>query len=351
MEGGAPRVRGGKVRSLKAFIVGMLVVAGLVLPLALTGYRRAPDRPLAAGQTLHERRTSRRADSTGRPAPATKPRASAPPHVVLIVEENHGFGQIIGSRSAPFINHLAANGTLLTHYDAITHPSLPNYIALIAGSALGIHRDCRTCQIPGTNLIDQLQAARISWKAYYQGLPAAGSSVTSAGAYTKSVDPFLHFSDISTAPARARRVVPFSQLRVDLLRNRLPSFVVISPDLHHDMHSGTVASGDAFLRRLYRELRAAPALRGKLRLVVTFDEGKQGRGVAPVQGGGRVATIVVGSGVQGGTRDATPYNHYALLHSIEQLFGLPPLRHAADPGIATIPAVTGLQAAITAGQR
>jgi phospholipase C len=322
--------------------VGVLVMAALVVPGSLTAHRRA-HRPLAAGQTLQERRTSRGADSTGRPGPARKPPAPAPSHVVLIVEENHDFGQIIGSRSAPFINHLGADGTVLTHYDAITHPSLPNYIALIAGSTLGIHRDCQTCQIHGTNLIDQLQAARISWKAYYQGLPAPGSSVTSAGAYTKSVDPFLHFSDISTAPARARRVVPLSQLRADLLHNRLPRFVVISPDLRHDMHSGTVAGGDGFLRHLYLELSAAPALRDNLRLVVTFDEGRKNPGVASGQDGGRVATIVVGSGVRAGLRDATPYNHYALLHSIEQLFGLPALRRAADPGIATIPAVTGSQ--------
>jgi hypothetical protein len=115
--------------------------------------------------------------------------------------------------------------------------------------------------------------------------------------------------------------------------------VVIAPDLGHDMHNGTVATGDAFLRRLYRELHTAPGLGGRFRLVVTFDEGRRGHGVGQGRGGGRVATVVVGPGVPAGTRDAASYNHYALLRSIERLFGLAPLRHAADPSTSVIPAV------------
>ena len=312
-----------------------LVIAAVVVPGVLTGWHRAPVRAVAAGRTIPGRRPPHLPGAVGR-GRVSRPSAAVPPHLVVVVEENHGFGQIIGSRPAPFFNQLAANGTLLTNYQAVTHPSLPNYLALTAGSTLGVHTDCHTCQLAATNLAGQLQAAGVSWKAYYQGLPAPGSPVARAGAYSKSVDPFLHFSDVSAAPARARRVVPLSQLHVDLAHNRLPRFVVVAPDLRHDMHSGTVAAGDAFLRHLYRELRGAPGLRDGFRLVVTFDEARRDQG----SGGGRVATIVVGSGVPAGVRDATPYNHYALLRSIEQLFGLPPLRHAADPATNSIPAVT-----------
>lgn len=330
------------VHRLRLAVVVALVTAAVALPGVLTAPHRPPVRAVAAGRTILARRPPRLAGVVGRPGPVNRPSAAAPPHLVVVVEENHGFGQIIGSRSAPFFNQLAASGTLLTNYQAITHPSLPNYLALTAGSTLGVHGDCQTCQLPATNLVDQLQAVGISWKAYYQGLPAPGSPVARAGAYTKNVDPFLHFSDVSAAPARARRVVPLSQLQVDLAHNRLPRFVIIAPDVRHDMHSGTAAAADAFLRHLYRGLRAAPGLRGNFRLVVTFDEGRRDQG----PGGGRVATIVVGSGVPAGVRDATPYNHYALLRSIEQLFGLPALRHAADPATNSIPAVTAPPAGI-----
>jgi hypothetical protein len=335
------------MRRLPLLVVSTLVIVAVILPASFTAYHRAPVRILlAASQTVGGPPTPRQPGPPKQANPAGRP-ASLPPHLVLVVEENHDLGQIIGSRSAPFINQLAANGTLLTNYQAITHPSLPNYLALTAGSTLRIHRDCQACQLAATNLVDQLETAGISWKAYYQGLPAPGSPVARAGVYTKNVDPFLHFRDVSSAPARTRRVVPLSQLRTDLANGRLPRFVVIAPDLRHDMHSGTVASGDAFLGRLYGELDAAPGLRGRFRLVVTFDEGRRHRGLARVPGGGRVATIVVGSGVPVGMRDATPYNHYALLRSIEQLFGLPALRHATDPDTPVIPAVTAPAAADT----
>ncbi len=93
-------------------------------------------------------------------AGAAPPRAAGATRVVLVVEENHEFGQVIGSRSAPFLNRLAAQGTLLTRYYATTHPSLPNYVALVGGDTLGIHRNCRTCHVGATNLVDQLEAAR-----------------------------------------------------------------------------------------------------------------------------------------------------------------------------------------------
>ena len=268
--------------------------------------------------------------------------ARPPPRVtrmVLVVEENHEFGQVIGSRRAPFLNRLAAHGTLLTRYYAVTHPSLPNYVALLAGSPLGIHGDCRRCHRPGRNLVDQLEQAHISWKAYYQSLPAPCSAVVKAGEYAKKTDPFAYLDDVRASPARCHRVVPLDRLRPDLRRGRLPRFVVIVPDLRHDMHSGPVGEADVFLRRLDRELATSSAWRPGTVLVVTFDEGTTSRGLHG-RGGGHVATVVAGPGVPA-RHDATPYTHYALLRSIEHRFGLPPLRNAADPATRTIPAIAG----------
>ena len=268
--------------------------------------------------------------------------ARPPPRVtrmVLVIEENHEFGQVIGSRRAPFLNRLAAHGTLLTRYYAVTHPSLPNYVALLAGSPLGIHGDCRRCHRPGRNLVDQLEQAHISWKAYYQSLPAPCSAVVKAGEYAKKTDPFAYLDDVRASPARCHRVVPLDRLRPDLRRGRLPRFVVIVPDLRHDMHSGPVGEADVFLRRLDRELATSSAWRPGTVLVVTFDEGTTSRGLHG-RGGGHVATVVAGPGVPA-RHDATPYTHYALLRSIEHRFGLPPLRNAADPATRTIPAIAG----------
>jgi phosphatidylinositol-3-phosphatase len=276
-----------------------------------------------------------------RPSAAAHPAAaSAPAHLLLVIEENHEFGQVIGSRQAPFLNRLAAGGTLLTDYYAVGHPSLPNYLALIGGDTFGVRGDCTRCRVRAASLVDQLEAAGISWKAYYQDLPAPGITVMHAGAYTIEVDPFLYFDDVRASPARRHKVVPLAELDADLAANRLPRFAVVAPDLRHDMHSGPVAAADSFLRRLYERLAASPAGRDT-RLVVTFDEGTSRAGIEGGPGGGRVATIVVGAGVPSGVRDDTPYDHYSLLRSIERLYGLPALRHAASPTVATIPAIAG----------
>ena len=266
--------------------------------------------------------------------------ATPPRHLVVVVEENHSFEQIIGSPAAPFLNHLAAHGTLLTRSYAITHPSLPNYVALLSGRT-PIHGDCRACTFAGPTLVDQLQAHHLSWAAYLQGLPRPCSTVPRAGAYTEAVDPFLHAARIRDHPARCDRVLPFSRFHSDLAGGRLPTVVFVMPDLEHEMHSGPVRVADAWLRRLVGELQASPVWRQDTRLVVTFDESTRADVRSCCDGlgrGGRIPTIVAGPRVPQG-RDATPSTHYSLLGSIEAAYGLPLLGHAGDPATATIPAV------------
>ena len=276
------------------------------------------------------------------PTSPTGQRATTSRHLIVVVEENRSFEEIIGSPAAPFLNRLAAHGTLLTYSYAVTHPSLPNYVALLSGRT-PIRRDCRACTFAGTTLVDQLEARHISWAAYFQGLPQPCSMVTGAGAYTEAVDPFMHAAQIRDHPSRCDRVLPFSRFGVDLAGGRLPTVVFVMPDLHHEMHSGPARVADAWLRRLVGELRASPVWRQDTRLVVTFDESR-GRDVRScchrLGRGGRIPTIVAGPRVPRG-RDPVPYTHYSLLRSIEADYGLPFLGHAGDPATATIPAVAG----------
>jgi hypothetical protein len=155
------------------------------------------------------------------------------------------------------------------------------------------------------------------------------------------MDPFLHLDRVRSSPSSCRWVLPLTQLGTDLAHGRLPRFAMVTPDLTHNMHSGSIQRTDAFLHRLDRQLVASPAHRSGILLVVTFDEGTSDRGLHGQPGGGHVATIVVGPGVPAGRRDPTPYNHYALLRSLEQRSGLQLLRHAADRETRTIPAIAG----------
>jgi phosphatidylinositol-3-phosphatase len=335
-DGPLPFLAGGTGRPLRHrglgwVLVAVLVAARLVIPELAEG----TDRP--EGVASEPSVAAEPSVAVGhRPV---RPTAATAAHVVLVVEENHELGQIIGARQAPFLNRLASTGTLLTRYYAIGHPSLPNYVALVAGDPLGIRRDCRSCHRPGRTLVDQLEAAGISWKAYYQGLPAPCSTVARAGAYAMKVNPFLHLDGVRCSLRRCRRVVPLTQLGADLRGGRLPRFVMVTPDLAHSMHSGSIRRADAFLHRLDNQLLTSSARRDGILLVVTFDEGTSRHGLHGRRGGGRIATILVGPGVPAGRRDPTPYDHYALLRSLEQRFGLRPLRHAADRETRTIPAI------------
>jgi phosphatidylinositol-3-phosphatase len=302
---------------------------------------------LAAGCATPQPTTPGAAPTTTRRDP-TSDHATA--RVIVVVEENHSFDQIIGNTRAPFLNHLAGQGTLLTSYFAITHPSLPNYIAMVSGDTQGITSDCGDCNVDAANLADQLEGARISWKAYMEDLPAACSDAHHAGAYAKKHDPFMYFASVRDNPDRCAKVVPFGQLDADLTTGRLPQLVFITPNQNHDMHgagegrddAALIATADHWLEGLYGRLAGSSAWRQGTRLVVTWDEGAGGTRTGCCGGlatGGNVATIVTGPGIKA-TRDATTYSHYALLRSIETLFHLSYLSHAGDPGTPTIAALT-----------
>jgi phosphatidylinositol-3-phosphatase len=261
----------------------------------------------------------------------------------VVVEENHALEQIIGSPAAPYLNHLAAHGTLLTQDYAITHPSLPNYLALLSGHT-PIRSDCPGCTFTGPTLVDQLEAGHLSWAAYFQGLPRPCSAVAHHGAYVAAVNPFMHAADIRHHPARCDRVLPFRRFGPDLAAGRLPTVVFVIPDLRHEMHSGPVRVADTWLRRLVGQLQTNPVWGQDSRLVVTFDESNFHDVRSCCHGlgrGGRIPTIIAGPRIPQG-RDPTPYTHYSLLRSIEAAYGLPYLGHAADPATATIPAVAGI---------
>lgn len=240
--------------------------------------------------------------------------------------ENEEFSDLHGSAAAPFINHLADTYASATASFAISHPSLPNYLALTAGSTFGIDSDCTDCGVHATNLVDQLERRGLSWKAYMEDLPHPCFTGASAGDYAKKHDPFMYYADVGGNPARCRNVVPLSQLTGDETTRHLPRLIWISPNLCHDMHDCDVAAGDRFLARLVPRLLAALGPRGLL--LLTWDEGTSDDGCCRLAGGGHVVTIAAGGLARRGGRLRTPVDHYSLLQTIEDLLGLPRLRGA-----------------------
>jgi len=319
--------------------VVLLAVAVAVVASAV-GLRSVGGRTfLAATQdhSVHRRSPAATGFPSDRSTPAGRAGAAdSTTRLIVLVEENHESSRIIGSPSAPFLNSLAAAGTLLSSYYGVSHPSLPNYLALLGGDTFGIRSDCTRCRVQATNLVDQLEAAHISWRGYFQGLPGPCSNAAFHASYAKKHNPFMYFDDIRQNPARCRNVVPFEQFNADVEAARLPRFAFVVPDQEHDMHSGSIRTGDEWACALYDRLSASTAWRQDTRLVVTFDEGTSHGGCCNgLAAGGHVATIVAGPGVPRGA-DRTPYDHYSLLASIESLFGLDRLGYAGAPSSRVI---------------
>lgn len=269
-------------------------------------------------------------------APARLP-VSRSSHVVLIVLENKEYGDVIGSPQAPYLSGLVQRSGLATHSYAITHPSLPNYLALTSGSTHGITSDCTDCRVAGPNLASQLDQAGRSWKAYLEGAPGRCFTGAGVGAYAKKHNPFAYYDDIVRNRARCRRLVPLSTLTRDLRSGALPDFALISPDLCHDTHDCGVGVGDRFLAGLVPAVRAELGPRGFL--VLTWDEGTTDAGCCGVARGGHIATVVNGPDVRRGARSARPVDHYGVLRFIERAFALPSLagaRRADDRALRSL---------------
>jgi hypothetical protein len=233
--------------------------------------------------------------------------------------ENKDFAQVIGNRKAPYFNALAETYGLAVNYHAITHPSLPNYLALLGGSTFGIDSNCTKCHVDAPTIVDRLEDAGISWKAYMEGVPSPCFKGAIHGRYAKKHNPFMYFDGIDGDPVRCSKVVSFKELRKDLAEQTLPRFVWITPDLCHDMHDCGMAVGDRFLEELIPQV--LPTLQPDGVLFLTSDESSSRAG----KGGGRIATIVAGPQVRKGFRGAVRYTHYSLLHTIELSWRLPSL--------------------------
>jgi phosphatidylinositol-3-phosphatase len=241
-------------------------------------------------------------------------------HVFVIVMENHSYAQIIGNTSqAPYINQLAGQHGLATNYFAVTHPSLPNYLALIGGSTFGITTDCTTCFVNAPNLAaDRLVPSGRSWKGYMESMPST-CYLGSTSLYAQKHNPFVYFNDVRTT-SQCNNIVPFTQLAGNLTStSTTPDYVWITPNLCNDMHDCSISTGDTWLKNNVPTILNSPAYTSQNSLLlITWDEDDSSQS-------NHVPTIVIAKSVSAGFRSTTHYTHYSLLKTIEQAWGLAPL--------------------------
>jgi acid phosphatase len=257
------------------------------------------------------------AQPSGTPSAAAQPPTAAlprPSHVVVVVEENHAFADIVGASAAPYLNSLARQGALFTDSNAVTHPSEPNYLALFSGSTQGITDDSCPNTFDVANLGSQLLAAHDTFAGYSQDLPGPGFTGCTSGDYARKHTPWVDFPNV---PSSANR--PFTDFPHDYARLPTVSFVI--PNLANDMHDGTIGEADSWLRANLGGYVTWARNNNSL-LVLTFDEDDTSQG-------NHIATVFVGAHVRQGSYPRR-IDHYTVLRTIEAAYGLPPLGEAAS---------------------
>ena len=324
--------------------------------------------------------------------------AATPPiqHVWVIVLENKSFDETFGPNSkAPYLAQtLRKKAVLLENYYGTSHFSLGNYITMISGQAPNptTQADCPvpwSDMVPGTigpdgqaigqgcvypkgakTIANQLDDKGLRWRGYMEDMgapcrhPAIGATDDTQKAraddqYATRHNPFVYFRSIIDSPTCAKNDVDLSQLKTDVTSEATtPNYALITPDLCSDGHDtpcvdgrpGGLESIDAFLRKWVPRILASPGFSTSGMLVITYDESEGSDAAACCNeptgpntpqpgingpGGGRIGALVLGPGAKPRSTSTTPYNHYSLLRSIEDLFGVPRLGYAAQAGLAS----------------
>jgi hypothetical protein len=242
---------------------------------------------------------------------------------MYIQEENKGLLATLGTCSAdPYLCSLAAAYTSFTNWHGVTHPSQPNYYAITSGSTQGCTSD--TCgPFSATSLGMQLDGAHVPWAAWIESMPGACNK-----SFVLKHNPFASSSGLTDCAAHDVPYPGTSGAVAALTGPSAPSFVWITPNLTDDMHDGSVAQGDAWLKtNIAPVLNSAWFLNFNSTVVISMDEGDAGSTNA-------IPMVVISNNAKGGGHNATLGGTYGTLRAIEESFGLSLLgaaATAADP--------------------
>lgn len=251
---------------------------------------------------------------------------TAPPpayqHVVVIMEENRGLTQVLGSPLAPYVNQLGRECGIALDYAAVSHPSLPNYIAITSGGTQGVGDDAGPSSHPlAVPSIFSLLGG--GWRSLDESMPSACDHA-SGGEYATKHNPAVYYTNLgSECPGQD---VPMDVASPDIGAR----YTFITPNLCNDGHDCSIATADHWLSvEMPPILDGAEYRSGTTVVFITWDENDAGGSLVPM--------YVIAPSVAPGTRSAAAFSHYSQLRTSEELLGLTPLLGAA----ATAPSMRG----------
>jgi phosphatidylinositol-3-phosphatase len=313
----------GSVRHGWAFVAALVLAAGCV-----PGGAAAPSAgPQTASPVVSSSPTpAEPASSSPSPSPSATSGVPDFTNVWIIVLENRDYSRIVGADDLPYMTGLIARYGLAEQYFGVARPSQPNYLAMFSGSTHGV-TDNDNHDIDAPNLADQIEASGRTWRQHAENVPSGcftGSRAEGGrdgrGEYVRKHAPAISFTSISGNPARCAFIEDFTAFQPGDV-----DFALIIPNQCNDAHDCRLPVADAWLAKHVPQIIESEAFRSGGVLFVTFDEDA---GEDP--GGGHIATIVVSPLVAAGTRSAVRYDHYSLLRTIEDAWGLDCLARACE---------------------
>jgi len=199
---------------------------------------------------------------------------------------------------------------------------------MTGGSTFGITSDCTNCFVNATNIVDQLEGAGKSWKGYMESMPSP-CFLGNSGQYVQKHNPFIYYDDIRNNSTRCNKIVPFTQFDTDLNNNTVPNYAWITPNLCNDTHDCSISTGDKWLKTWVTKILASSAWKQNGVLFITYDEGSSNAGCCTYATGGHIVTLVISLLGRSAFQSPVAYDHYSLLRTIEDSWGLSELRNAA----------------------
>ena len=232
-------------------------------------------------------------------------------HVVIVVEENASYSQVIGNPDMPYINGLASQYGLATQYYANVHPSIGNYFMLTTGQ-LATTDDGYTGTISVDNIVREVLAVGKTWKSYAE-------SRGDPSLYVPRHDPCSYFTDVVNSATQKANLVSFTQFATDLASDALPNFSFIVPNLDDDAHNAPLSQADTWLKTNIAPLIANATFQKDGLLIITFDESV---GTDTANGGGHVATVIVSTKAKPAYQSTTMYQHQSAFRLMLEGLGI-----------------------------
>lgn len=263
------------------------------------------------------------------------PRSS---HVWIINEENHSYGQVVGSSQMPYFNSLIQEYTLATRFYSNQRSSLPALMWFVAGAPVTTNNSTTSCQLTHDNVVRELLNRGYTWRAYEDDMPYAGYQKLyggTGGYYYRRHNPLIDFSDVCPGTGQDLNSAPFPQMAADFDDGTTVNFAWVTPDVMHDAESGTLLDADAWLQANVPAILARPefASGGDGILFIVWDEGKSGDyacSATVTSGcGGHTAIVLIGPQVKRGYRSTITYHNENVLATVCAAMGLSPCPGAA----------------------